>query len=230
MKYGRIVADESMNVAIHNCLEMFSAKTVRSFIKKFTALQNNQDQLKHAFRELVYGAFLKFHLVNVESERRIGTKTPDWTVINNGTPKCLIEVVTLHTNQAGKNAAIHPEAPAAPRTSPAQPDHVLRLYQSLKGKCTKYKGIVLGHGVAYVPCLFLNFDAAVQEDQVRTCLFHSDSGLFTAYPYVSGLHILTETMLSYGFRYIENPNATHPFLLPGGVVGDQFLSGGHANV
>ena len=127
--------------------------------------------------------------------------------MRNGSPACLIEVVTFH---------------ASPTTNAdgTQRDHVLRLYQRLQEKCTKYRDLVLTHAIAYVPCLFLDSDAAVQMDDVKTCLFSADSGLFADHPYVSGVQVLTDAAFKYHFTYFPNPTAMHPYMLPSGDLGD----------
>jgi hypothetical protein len=223
LKYGQIVGSDAVNAAIYRCFEFLSDSTARSYVKKFRDQPHDQDQAKHTFRELILGAFIASHGHSVDSERKIDGKTPDWSIVENGGLKCIIEAVIFHYSKASKDQAIHANVSGLDWTFVFQPDHTDRLYNSLYEKCIKYKDIVIKHEIAYVPALFVDFDATVDSTQLRTCLFHPDTGLFAAYPHVSGVHIFMETVLAYRFHYIANPNATHPFTLPEGDLTSGFF-------
>ena len=63
----------------------------------------------HTLRELILGTFLAVRGLNVASNRKIDGKTPDWSVLENGDLKCIIEVVNFHTTDAAKASAIDAE-------------------------------------------------------------------------------------------------------------------------
>jgi len=223
MKYGIIAGSESVNVAIYRCFDFLSEADAKSYVKKFAKQPHDQDQVKHTLRELILGAFLACHGLTVKSDRKIDGKTPDWRIVENGDLKCLIEVVTFHTSKATKDNAIHAEIGGVGWTFMYQPDHTERLYETLHDKFVKYKDIVLQHATAYVAALFADFDAPINGEQLHTCLFDPATGLFAAYPHVSGVQVFMDTVLAYRFNYLANPHATRPFRLPDGDLTPNFF-------
>ena len=139
MRYGQIVGSDSVNAAIYRCFEFLSDSDAKSYVKKFREQPHDEDQAKHTFRELILGAFIASHGHSVESERRIDGKTPDWSIVENGELKCIIEAVTFHNSKASKDAAIHANISSAKWSFVYQPDHTDRLYDRFYEKCIKYK-------------------------------------------------------------------------------------------
>lgn len=222
MNYGKIAASDSVNTAIYNCFSHLSEATARAYVEKFAEQPHDQDQVKHTFRELILGAFLASNGFVVESDRRIDGKTPDWTILEYGDPKCIVEVTTFHTNKDTKDA-IQTHLATAGFAWVYQPDHTGRLYQSIQTKYTVYKDIVETNNLPYIAGVFLDFDAAVNPEQIDACLFDKEAGLFAAYHYVSGVLTFTETIATYEFTYLCNPHALRPYSLPGGALGPDFF-------
>jgi hypothetical protein len=228
MKYGRIVGSDSVNAAIYRCFEFLSDADVRSYVKKFREQPHDGDQVKHTFRELLLGAYIASHGHTVASESKIDGKTPDWSILENIELKCIIEVVNFHNSKASKDAAMHVDISGQHWTFVYQPDHTDRLYATLHDKFIKYKDIVDRHGIAYIPALFVDFDANVNSTQLHTCLFDAATGLFAAQRHVSGVHVFMDTVLAYRFDYIPNPDAARPFSLPNGDLPSSFFAQGPA--
>jgi len=227
MKYGQIVGSDSVNDAIYSCFKFVSEADAKAYVKKFAKQPHDQDQVKHTFRELVLGTFLASNGLTVQSDRRFDGKTPDWTILDNGDPKCVVEVATFHINKEIKDA-IEAQLGATGFAFVYQPDHTQRLFQTLENKSTAYRDVIEKYNIAYVPGLFLAFDAAVNREQLDACLLDRDTGIFAAYPYVSGVLAFTETIITYGFAYFPNPNALRPFPLPSGELGPSFFRQGQA--
>ena len=104
MKYGQIVGSDSVNDAIYSCFKFVFEADAKAYVKKFAKQPHDQDQVKHTFRELVLGTFLASNGLTVQSDRRFDGRTPDWTILDNGDPKCVVEVATSHTNKEIKDA------------------------------------------------------------------------------------------------------------------------------
>jgi len=63
------------------------------FLKKYNSdLEHQHDLLK----ELQIGYFLSRTGLEIEYDKAINGKTPDWTVLQNGKPVCIIEVLTIN--------------------------------------------------------------------------------------------------------------------------------------
>jgi hypothetical protein len=131
MKYGKIAESEVINAAIHSCFKFVFEVDVKAYVKKFAKQPHDQDQVFHTFRELVLGIFLASNGLTVESDRRLDGKTPDWTILENGDPKCIVEVATFHTNKETKDA-IKAQFAATGFAWVYQPDHTGRLFQTLQ--------------------------------------------------------------------------------------------------
>ena len=222
MKYGVISENDSINAAIYRCFEFLSEADAKVFVKRFAEQPHDQAQVMHTLRELILGTFLAVRGLNVASNRKIDGKTPDWSVLENGDLKCIIEVVNFHTTDAAKASAIDANIAGQAWTFMYQPDHTDRMYKSLRAKSSKYRDIVTTHDVPYIPALFAAFDAAVSPDQVQRSLY-GDTGLFRAYPHVSGVLVFNDSRGEYDFEFHPNPNALRPFNLPQGTLLSSFF-------
>jgi len=89
-----------------------------------------------------------------------------------------------------------------------------RLYQRIREKALVYKTLAEKHCVAYVIAAFSNFLAAVRIDELHSCLFHRETGLFGLYPTVSGVLFFEETSGRYHFKYMPNPYSDIGIHLP----------------
>jgi hypothetical protein len=227
MKYGRIAGNDSINSAIYRCFDFISEADVKAYVKKFAKQPHDQDQVKHTLRELIVGVFLASHGLTIRSEQPIDGKTPDWSILENGSLKCLVEVVTFHTSKETKDNAMRAEIGGVSWTFMYQPDHTERIRQTLQNKSLMYKDILINRKIPYVIGLYLDFDAAVNPEQFQAALFDQDTGIFAAYPYVSGVLVFDDMVSTYRFTYFANPNATRPFPLAGGKIDFSIVPQGH---
>lgn len=225
MKYGKIADSESMNAAIYRCFEHLSEADAKAYVTKFAQRSPDQDHVKHTFRELILGAFLASNGLIVESDRLLDGKTLDWSILENGDPKCILELVSFQTDKATKDA-IQAQLVSGRFAFVSQPDHTERLFETLQNECTTNRDFVNNHDLPYVSGLFLDFDASVNPEQLDACLFDKQKGLFAAHPYVSGVLVFIEIILTYRFMYFANPNAMRPYTLPGGEIDRGFFRPG----
>jgi hypothetical protein len=227
MQYGNFTNNPSVDAAIYRCFDLLSDADARAFATKFRKQPLAADQIKHTFRELILGAFLADNRLAVQHERPIGSKTPDWSILENGDLKCIVEVVNFHTDQPIRDA-IDAQLTAGGMAMAFQPDHSIRLYGRLESKFTAYARILQQYELPYAVGLFLQFDAPVNREQIDVCIFAEADGLFAAHPSVTGLMIYDEMAGTYRFNYIPNPHATRPFTLPGGQLNLSLLWPGNA--
>jgi len=91
------------------------------------------------------------------------------------------------------------------------------LYDRLLGKNQSYKTLVEENNTPYVIALFGEFTAAVNLDELKSCLFDQKVGLFTLYRTLSGVLFFEENAGSYIFTYLRNANAIREINLRGGI-------------
>jgi hypothetical protein len=197
VKYGQIAGSTSVNAAIYRCFEFISERDAESFVRKFAAQRHDNDQVMCTFRELILGAFLGSKGLAVEHERPLAGKTPDWTVLQNANPACVLELVNFHRAQA-----FHPH----------------RLYNVIHKKCTVYSSVIEAADLPYIVSLYGHFFADLSRDEVEACLHDPQTGLFKNYPQVSGLLFFDDNFARYRFVYLTNHLALRRFTLPEGVL------------
>src|SRR5450759_551771 len=96
-KYGQIAESTKINEAIYDCFDLLNEKEQKKFVKKFKKIPHTQIQVMHTFRELLLGTYLSANGLIVESERKIGTKTPDWSILDSSSNvTAVVEMVYHH--------------------------------------------------------------------------------------------------------------------------------------
>ncbi|HQP31208.1 MAG TPA: hypothetical protein PLB81_07760, partial [Deltaproteobacteria bacterium] len=96
-------------------------------------------------------------------------------------------------------------------------DNVERLYHCIRQKADAYHALIDKLRTPYVISVFGEFQASIDFDEVRHCLFNEEIGLFEMYPDVSGVLYFQEESGRYFFKYAPNPQALHILDLPDGV-------------
>jgi len=96
-------------------------------------------------------------------------------------------------------------------------NNVERLYHSIWNKAVEYRSLAKNLNVSYVVAIFGDFRAAVDLQEVRTCLFEREIGLFGVSPEVSGVLYFQDSFGRYYFNYTSNPNALKLINFPNGV-------------
>jgi hypothetical protein len=200
MPYGQIAGNSSIDAKIKRCFEFVSEEDARKFILRFASLpevDDTVDERLHAFRELIIGAYLVTQRFPVEHSRLIEDKTPDWSILGDaGEVKAIVEVVTFHRG-AAKTAD--------------------RLYATIQGKFSTYKGLADRNAIPYVVGIHVDFEHTVDESDISECLLHHEYGLFPVYPEVSGAIFFVITGANYPMSYYQNPHAMRPFFIPDGI-------------
>lgn len=104
MKYGQIAGNKHINVMIYRCFEHICEEDERKFVKKFREQPPNGDQIMHTFRELVLGAYLSSNGFEVRYDYMVGTKTPDWCILDDASAvRCIVELTNFHIDKATEN-------------------------------------------------------------------------------------------------------------------------------
>jgi hypothetical protein len=82
MTYGQLAGNKEINVAIYRCFEHICEEDVQKFVRKFRAQYHDEDQVMDTFRELILGAYLGSNGFRVRYEQSVGTRTPDWCILD----------------------------------------------------------------------------------------------------------------------------------------------------
>ena len=216
MVYGQIAGNKSINSTIYRCFDYISPNDALKFVKKFREQLHDQTQVMHTFRELILGAFLGSQGFKSRYEFMVGTRTPDWCILGEASNVvCIVELINFHLDKLTEDE-IETLLPNHGWVGVLAPNND-RLYDRLWAKAQTYKALVDDCRVSYVITLFGVFTAAVNSDELSTCLFDRKAGLFTLYPAVSGVLYFEENAGVYSFTYMCNPNSTQEMNLPCGV-------------
>jgi hypothetical protein len=211
MKFGVLAGNSHLNSRIYEMFEDIDASDVLQFVKKFKSERN--EQRFHTFRELIIGSQFRKQGLNLRYGQRLRGKTPDWVLIDNTQQVCeLLDVVSLHQRR-------EVEADMMSSVSAGQvwsgwitipPDHI---YSKIEQKANAYAALAAGLKKPYVVCLFGEFTASVDPDEVEHVLYHHHGGAFSRLPTLSGVVYFVESSGSYHYSYYPNHNASHASLL-----------------
>lgn len=216
MQYGQIAKKKRINATIYQCFEYLSEQEARKFVRKFKDQPDDKVQWWHTFRELILGAFLAKNGFHVQSDYRIDTKTPDWCVVDDSLrPRCIVELVSFHLD-ADTSEDMARQFQERGIWCNFEKPNTTRLYHAIWEKASVYKPLANTHDLPYVVAVFGDF-VDIKEEELDECLFAAETGLFEAYPEVSGLLFFEEKSLeSYAFIYKPNPRAVRGMSLPSG--------------
>jgi hypothetical protein len=217
MKYGRIAGNSQINRFIYLCFEHICEEDERAFVRKFREQPQDSNEIMDTFRELVLGAYLCSRNLAARYERPVDSLKPDWSILNDGSRLgAIVELTNLHVDKATETE-VREQLRArglACVWRDANRDNIDRLYHSIWRKAEAYRALIQELRVPYIVAVFGEFKAAIDEEEIRICLFDRESGLFDICPEVSGVLYFEETSGHYLFRYIHNPNAQLWFDLP----------------
>jgi len=210
MKYGQLAENPNINSSIYRCFEYICEKDQRKFVKKFKEQPHNLNQIMHTFRELILGAFLSSKSFTVRHDYSIEGKTPDWCILNNKSSVIgIVELVNFHLDKNTENDIKRQikVKKLACYWRDEKINNVERLYNCIGDKADKYKSLVKKLCIPYVVAIFADFLAAVDFEEVKSCLFKKEKGLFSIYPEMSGTLFFYDRARVYFFKYASNPNA-----------------------
>lgn len=216
MTYGQIAGNKSINRTIYRCFDHVPQNDALTFVKKFREQLHDQTQVMHTFRELILGAFLGSQGFKPKYEFTVGSRTPDWSILDEASNVvCIVELINFHLDKTTEDE-IKARPPNQGWVGWLGPNND-RLYVRLQAKAQTYKTLVDEFNLPYVIALFGEFTAAVNSDELNACLFDADNGVFKLYPAVSGVLYFEENAGAYNFTYIRNPNSMREMNLPSGV-------------
>lgn len=218
-KYGQISENTKINKTIYICFDYLNEKDQKKFVKKFKTTPHNRIDIMHIFSELILGAYLSANGMKVESERTVGGKNPDWSILDDSLNiVSIVEVVnhhldsdTISDNLKKLNAGEKAIGYFPHRNDP----DFLRLYKKIEDKAGRYKTLIAKLNVPYVVAVFMDFTVVVDVQETIDCLTGGDESLFKCYPDLSGvIHFEESNRGTYGFSYIENPYALRKVDIP----------------
>ncbi len=221
MKYGQITGNEKLDESICCFFEYVCEEDRRKFTKKFSKIRSDLDQTRHTLRELVIGAHLRANGFQARYDYAVDNKTPDWCILNDESAVIgIVEQRSFHIDKAteteiGKQNELKDNFAY---WRDGKRNNVARLYQCIEEKAQTYGSQAISRKVPYVVAVFGEWETALDFDEVRSCLFCEETGLFDIYPEMSGvLYSVEQNALRYLFYYVENPNALQPIAMPTGV-------------
>ncbi len=221
MKYGQVAENAKIDKAIYDCFDFLNEKEQRKFVKKFKEQPHSKIQIMHTFSELLLGAYLSANGFIVENDRKIGAKTPDWSIYNTSLDIVAIVEMVYHHIDNKTNGDILDQLKEGKKFLAYFPNgndpEYNRLYSQIQDKASKYKDLVAEIKVPYVVAVFIDFTAAIDVQKTRDCMMSGDEPLFKLYPDLSGvLHFEEANRGSYCFSFIENLYALRKMDIPSG--------------
>ncbi len=201
---------------IYRCFNYAHAGDVPKFLKKFKSQLQDNTQVMHTFRELILGAYLTGRGFNVRYEYTSDGETPDWSALNESAVLiAIVELINFHLDLATADS-IDAELLNRGYWIGWQTSNDVRLYERIQHKMNAYKTLVKKHDIPYVVAVFGEFRAAVNRDELNTCLYSSEYGLFELNREVSGVLFFEESSGRYQFTYMPNPNPLIRLDIPDG--------------
>lgn len=217
MRSRQIAGSKSIDDCIHRCFEYIHEADARAFIKKFGAQLHDYTQVMHTLRELVLGAYLTSVGLQARYNYPVGESTPDWSILDERSRlKGIVELTNFHADKATET-----DIQDARRTRGMwvgwMPPNENRLYHVIWGKARSYKALVEKYRVPYVVAVFEEITAALDMDELCSCLVPDETGLFTLYPTTSGVLFFEERSGQYAFTYFPNPYSRNTMSIKDGV-------------
>lgn len=219
--YGQITGNEKINGFICCFFEYVCEEDQRKFRRKFRKLPPESDQTMHTLRELIIGAHLSANGFQVRHDYALDNQTPDWCILDDESAVIgIVELTNFHIDKATE-IEIRKQSKLKDNFAywrDGNKNNVDRLYHCIEGKAQAYRSQAISRKVPYVAAVFGEWETAVDFDEIRSCLFCEEAGLFDMYPEMSGvLYFVEQNVLRYLFHYAENPNALQPITMPTGV-------------
>lgn len=211
--YDTICGNPALNETTLSCAEALPDAEARKILDTIKGHRDrgNIALADHTSREIVTGRHLVRNGHEVEYERDIQGKTPDWATVANGQVTAIAECVKH--NQSKGTAASQDDALSAGEVWTGYiDDSVARLLKKMTRKAFKYADLARDLNVPYVVAVFENFYAPAWDDEVDAAA----SQVFTNFQDLSGILYVKDGNGLYHFRYIPNPGAARPLQLSSG--------------
>lgn len=202
--FGEFTPNASINASIHACLlRLPTAVAVRAGKRiKHDAAGTDKRAPEHTYRELIIGIYLTEAGYSVEYERKVEGKTPDWAILDGGSPACLLDVFTLHPGK----------------------DNEKRAIDKIDEKAGSYASTVRKLGIPFVVVMYGAFDLGFYDDEVqdlsKTTGITADRRTLSGVLYVEDAHYFLKGSgvlhTRYLFHYFPNASADVSIKIPGG--------------
>jgi hypothetical protein len=206
-KYGTITGTP-LDDLIHAELPSLPEPVADRLVARFKLAKGENDVL-HAFRELKVGAAIARAGGTVVYERKIGGKTPDWTLLDDtGRPIAIADVFTFHLEKEKEDE--RKKANDAGEMWLTWLEDTPRLGQAIDKKIGNYSQVAKAENIPFVVVAVPNLDAGV--DTIEVDRFTSGAAsVFDGRPDVSGVLIFPDGIQPPEYR--ANPLADRPFEL-----------------
>lgn len=205
-----IAGNPAVDRTIRKCLGEIPVSVARVVERRLRSVATDDDGM-HTFHELLIGAYLARCGWTVEYERLIDGKTPDWTLIEDGDARGIIDVVTYHLARSLEDYL--KEMSAKRGTAAYWPENEQKMFGALDGKASNYDALATRRGIPFVVSIFTKFEVGASPDEIMQVLA-GEGRIFEQRPALSGVLFAREETGKFGFTYFPNPTAALPIALP----------------
>jgi hypothetical protein len=216
---GQIAGSKKINELIYLCFDYLCEDDKRKFVKKFREQPSDSRQIMHTFRELIFGAYLRYCGFHARYDYAIDGNTPDWCILQESlNVSNIIELVNFHIDQETDtdiDKSLHRNGLAF-YWRDGRKDNIQRLYASIQQKILAYRNLVDKLQIPYYVAIYCDSRTSVDVEEIKFCLLNNEDGLFRSYHHLSGLSYFVEGGGRYYFRFIPNPYTLREFRLPDG--------------
>ncbi len=212
MESEKLAENPQVEALIKLCFEYIVDEDIRKFVKKFHDQPHNSEDIMNTVGELVLGAYLSRQGFLVRYDLDIDGKTPDWSLLNSClTPYAIVELANFNidlTTQLEIEEQLKFKR-IATYWQDGNRDNLARLYESIQTKALYYRDIVKQRGFPYIIAIYPKFLIKIDfKEEVCPILFDPTEGLFTKFPWVSGILFFEDCSNGqYSFQYALNPVA-----------------------
>ncbi len=208
MQFGVLAGNSHINSRIYEMFNDIEPSDRAAFVKKFKT--ESDRQRFHTFRELVIGSHLRRQGMKLRYAQKILGKTPDWVLLDAADKIVeILDVVTLHQREAKETdimaSVSFGQIWSGWITIPS--DHI---YSKIERKANAYAALVGKINRPYVVCLFGEFFASVDPEEVRHVLYEHHGGALSKLPTLAGVIFFFEESGTYRYSYFANHAATYP--------------------
>ena len=216
MKAGQIAGNNQIATCINVCFGYIDVKDQQKFSKKFHVLAPDSEEKMHTFRELILGAYLTSNGFTLRYEYPVCSKTPDWCILNDKLAVIgIVELGNFHIDRQTENEIKMRRTLIYWRDG--NTNNAARLYRCIQDKADRYRALANELKIPYVVSMFGTIEAAIDFEEVKTCLFDNKIGLFKSCAELSGVLYFEERGGRYYFGFASNPWALHPVNFQSGV-------------
>jgi hypothetical protein len=194
------------------CLSVLPTPVANKIAGKLRSVTG--DEAQHTFHELLVGAYLARQPFEVDYERKIVGRTPDWTVVpSGGAPACIVDVATY--NLPARESQKIEAARGSGLPAVVWPEDANKMWAAVDQKASAYDALATQLQIPFVVAIFGSFYGAFEFGEIRAAVHGTatTTGVFAGRPAVSGVLFARELRCQFWFDYEPNPTATHAWHL-----------------